>query len=222
MCNDYFGYSNIKSITKNTNCIMATKDQLYSIIAAYGLGRVLPAGSTTAAAKAATSAMVKAGRVVVPAAGRASAGVIAPAGRSAMSLARRNPRLAAAAALYGAHEAGLLDPVYDRVEDFVEEEVVVPIQRSRKRTKSKFNKAVSDGMKAVRNSKFYGKKGTINNAKRAFSAVTKTASKINQGKKVSSRGVTGVIKKSMKGLAALQRRAFEKGGGKGFMAKRRR
>ena len=73
-----------------------------------------------------------------------------------------------------------------------------PAKKTRKRVKSKFNKAVSSGMKAVRSSKFYGKKGTINNAKRAFSAVTKTASKINKGKKVSSKGVTGTIARAVR------------------------
>ena len=69
---------------------------------------------------------------------------------------------------------------------------------TRKRAKSKFNKAVSAGMKAVRSSKFYGKKGNINNAKRAFSAVTRTASKVNKGKKVSTKGVTGTIARAIR------------------------
>lgn len=73
-----------------------------------------------------------------------------------------------------------------------------PAKKTRKRVKSKFNKAVSAGMKAVRSSKFYGKKGTINNAKRAFSAVTKTASKVNRGKKVSTKGVTGTIRRAVR------------------------
>jgi hypothetical protein len=73
-----------------------------------------------------------------------------------------------------------------------------PAKKTKKRVKSKFNKAVSGGMKAVRSSKFYGKKGTINNAKRAFGAVTKVASKVNQGKKVSTKGVTGVISRAVK------------------------
>ena len=55
-------------------------------------------------------------------------------------------------------------------------------------------------MKAVRNSTSYGKKGTINNAKKAFSAVTKVASKVNKGKKVSAKGVTGTIKRAIKGI----------------------
>ena len=71
-------------------------------------------------------------------------------------------------------------------------------QKTRKKTKSKFNRAVSSGMKAVKASKSYGKKGTINNAKRAFSAVTKVASKINRGKKVSNKGVTGTIARAVR------------------------
>jgi hypothetical protein len=177
---------------------MATKEQLYSIIAAYGLGRALPAGSTRAAAKVAVRGMVKAGRVVVPAAGRASARVAPAVGRGAMALARRNPYVATGAALLAAERAGLLDPVLDPVEEFVEEEIVVPIQKSGRKTRSKFNKAVSAGMKAVRTSSSYGKKGTINNAKRAFSAVTKVASKVNQGKKVSAKGVTGTIARAVR------------------------
>tara|TARA_Y100001963_G_C6720044_1_gene418711 strand:- start:440 stop:982 length:543 start_codon:yes stop_codon:yes gene_type:complete len=177
---------------------MATKEQLYSIIAAYGLGRALPAGSTRAAAKAATSAMVKAGRVVVPAVGRASARAAPPLARGAATLARRNPYVAAGALGYGAYEAGLLDPFLEPVAEAIEEEVVVPIKKSGKRTRSKFNKAVSAGMKAVRASKSYGKKGTINNAKRAFSAVTKVASKVNKGKKVSAKGVTGTIARAVR------------------------
>ena len=82
--------------------------------------------------------------------------------------------------------------------EVVEEEVIVPIQKSGRRTRSKFNKAVSAGMKAVRASSSYGKKGTINNAKRAFSAVTKVASKVNRGKKVSAKGVTGTIARAVR------------------------
>ena len=71
-------------------------------------------------------------------------------------------------------------------------------KKVRKKTTSKFNRAVKAGMSAVRNSKSYGKKGTINNAKRAFSAVTKVASKVNRGKKVSAKGVTGTIARAVR------------------------
>lgn len=177
---------------------MVTKEQLYSIIAAYGLGRALPAGSTRAAAKVAVAGIVKAGRVVVPAAGRASARVAPAVGRGAAALARRNPYVATGAALYAAQQAGLLDPLLEPVEEFVEEEIVIPIQKSGRKSRSKFNKAVSAGMKAVKASTSYGKKGTINNAKKAFSAVTKVASKVNQGKKVSRVGVAGTIAKAVR------------------------
>ncbi len=70
--------------------------------------------------------------------------------------------------------------------------------KQRRKRKSQFNNAVSAGMKAVKSSSFYGKKGTINNAKRAFSAVTKTASKINKGKKVNNKGVTGTIARAVR------------------------
>ena len=52
-----------------------------------------------------------------------------------------------------------------------------------KRTKSKFNKAVGAGMKAVKESASYGKKGIINAPKKAFKAVVGIASKINRAKK---------------------------------------
>jgi hypothetical protein len=116
---------------------MATKDQLYQIIAAYGLGRVLPAGSTRAAARTAVNGLVKAGRVVVPrvappvAAGALGVGRAAAGGAAA--LARRSPAGATAATLLAAQQLGLLDPIIEPVQEVVEEEVVVPIQKSGKR-----------------------------------------------------------------------------------------
>jgi len=65
--------------------------------------------------------------------------------------------------------------------------------RKTPKKKSLFNKAVSAGMKAVKSSTSYGKKGTINNAKKAFAAVTKTASRINKGGKVAKKGVARKI-----------------------------
>ena len=73
-------------------------------------------------------------------------------------------------------------------------------KKARKPVKSKFNKAVSAGMKAVRNSASYGKKGTISNSKKAFSAVTKTASKINKGGKVAKKGIQRKIGLAIKGI----------------------
>ena len=48
---------------------------------------------------------------------------------------------------------------------------------------------VSVGMKTVKASTSYGKKGTINNSKKAFKVVTSTASKILKGGKVATSGI---------------------------------
>lgn len=62
-----------------------------------------------------------------------------------------------------------------------------------KRRKTKFNKAVSAGMKVVKRSTSYGIKNTISNPKKAFSVVTRVASKINKGAKVAKSGITRKI-----------------------------
>jgi len=68
----------------------------------------------------------------------------------------------------------------------------------KKKPKSKFNKAVSAGMKILKSSTSYGAKGKINNAKKAFSVVTKTASSINKGKKVAKSGIKRKLGLAMK------------------------
>ena len=59
----------------------------------------------------------------------------------------------------------------------------------RKRAASKFNKAVSAGMKTVKQSTSYGKKGTIKPAKRAFALVTKIASAKKKKRKAPKSGI---------------------------------
>jgi len=66
----------------------------------------------------------------------------------------------------------------------------VTIPKAKKRTSSKFNKMVSAGMKTVKASTSYGKKGTISNSKKAFAKVTTTASKILKGGKTAKSGIT--------------------------------
>jgi hypothetical protein len=66
----------------------------------------------------------------------------------------------------------------------------VTLPKTKKRTKSKFNKMVSSGMKTVKASSSYGKKGTISNSKKAFAVVTKTASKVLKGGKTAKSGIT--------------------------------
>ena len=52
---------------------MVTKRDLEVAIAAYGLGRILPAGSTRAAVRAVIPQFVKAGKVIAPTVGRTAA-----------------------------------------------------------------------------------------------------------------------------------------------------
>ena len=73
-----------------------------------------------------------------------------------------------------------------------------PAVTPKKRPKSKFNKAVSTGMKVLKASTSYGKKGTINNAKKAFSVVTKTASSVNKGKKLPKSGIKRKLAMAMR------------------------
>ena len=84
-------------------------------------------------------------------------------------------QLLEAAAESGADTRRSLDMALFNIQAQAEEKV--------KRTKSKFNTAVSKGMKAVKASTSYGKKGIISAPKKAFAAVTKIASKINKAKK---------------------------------------
>lgn len=85
----------------------------------------------------------------------------------------------------GARTPAFLDPLRERVT---------------KRKPSKFNSGIKKGMAALKKSTSYGPKGKISNAKRAFATVTKTVSKLMRGKKVSSKGPTGVVKRALPGF----------------------
>ena len=192
---------------------MVTKRDLEVAIAAYGLGRILPAGTTRAAVRATIPKLVKAGRVVGP-----------PAARSVAAAALANPYAAGTALglgalatppgqalLESAAERGAADRIRSQqaVDLWVYENITRPaemgadiatspqfataVKRTARKKVSKYNKAVKAGMAAVKASKFSGKKGTISNAKTAFKAVNRVASAVNKGKKVSSKGITGLI-----------------------------
>ena len=125
---------------------------------------------------------------------------VAPTARVGLGLARRNPLAATGLGLLAAEQAGLLEPLeqpFEQAVMAVDEAVVQAPARRRKKQRTTFNRAVSEGMKAVKKSASYGKKGTINNARKAFTQVTKVASKLNKGKKVSPKGPTGVIKRAI-------------------------
>jgi len=73
--------------------------------------------------------------------------------------------------------------------DFKIQPLGVPLPKLAKRKPNKFSKAVKVAMNTIKNSTSYGKKGVINNAKKAFSLATKTASKIYKGGKVAKNGI---------------------------------
>ena len=64
--------------------------------------------------------------------------------------------------------------------------------RAKPKKKSKFNKAVSSGLKALKSSASYGKKGVISNSKAAFKTATKQASAAFRGKKAPKSGPSRV------------------------------
>jgi hypothetical protein len=136
--------------------------------------------------------------------------------RTGAALARRNPVAAAALGGYGLYRAGALDPVEEAIQMEVDRRIMDPLRNVRdipeniqratetpvfrpavKRKVSKYSKAIKAGMAAVKASKFNGKKGKISNAKTTFAKVNKVASAVNKGKKVSAKGVTGVIKRAV-------------------------
>jgi hypothetical protein len=68
-------------------------------------------------------------------------------------------------------------------------DLTVGVKKSTTRKKSKFNKMVSAGMKSVKASTSYGKKGIVNAPKKAFKAVVSAASAVNRGKKLPKSGI---------------------------------
>ena len=90
------------------------------------------------------------------------------------------------------------------------ETAIVPSKR--KKAMTKFNRAVKEGMKIVRKSSSYGKKGTISNSKKAFSAVTKAVSKARKGAKLPKKGVLRSVQSKAKGiLGKIKARAKKRG-----------
>ena len=73
-----------------------------------------------------------------------------------------------------------------------------------KRRKSTYNLAVSKGIKALKKSTSYGKRGVLNTPKKAFGFVARTVSKLRRGKKVSSKGASGVVKRSVPGIKSIK------------------
>lgn len=178
--------------------------QQRDLLIALGLLDFVTRGRVNAAAFDLSLATLKR---VFPVAARAGVSVAGSVGRAAIPIAT-NPYLAGAALGYGAlqTEPGqqLLESVSDsgRMARIQYEQALtdleIGVKAARKRTKSKFNKMVSAGMKKVKASTSYGKKGTISNAKKAFSVVTKAASAVTKGHKLPKSGIKRILMSMMR------------------------
>ena len=95
----------------------------------------------------------------------------------------------------GAGVRGIAEFDYSRGRSFG----VLPTQTTRKKRPSKFNKAVSAGMKAIKKSTSYGGKGKIKPAKKAFTLVTKMAAAKKKKKKAPKSGIRRAVWNAMRG-----------------------
>lgn len=122
---------------------------------------------------------------------------ITPAALAADLLIRQEDALLArgvevASPIVGQAIAPVTQPFTEQFTAFSTPAKVEKAARAKPKKKSKFNKMVSSGLKAIKASTSYGKKGTINNAKAAFKTATKAASKAIRGKKAPANGPSRV------------------------------
>ena len=106
------------------------------------------------------------------------------------------PRVTAGAQTFAAQPRFV--PFPERIVGAAIETALVPTKR--KKAMTKFNRAVKEGMKIVKASSSYGKKGNISNSKKAFSAVTKTVAKARKGAKLPKKGVLRSVAQKAKGI----------------------
>ena len=146
------------------------------------------------------------------------AGAVGRAGLSGLAgFARRRPALAAAGTAYGLERIGAFDPIETAIEDEVSRRIE-EVQRGganpiygtledfvraegpkvAKRKVSNFNKAIGSAMKAVKKSKSNGKPGTMKNPKATFARIVRVWKAKSAGRKVSTKGETGIISRNIK------------------------
>ena len=154
------------------------------------------------AAPAIARGIIRYGPTVATTAARVTPGPVAAVGAGALAYSQREriadaagniyERVAPAAQQYG---AGVVERALDpeTYAPMGEPRDILPlggpIKRPTKRRLSKFNQAIKKGMSTVKGSTSYGKKGVINNAKKAFSMVTKVASGVSKGRKAPKSGI---------------------------------
>lgn len=197
-----------------------SKDRFIKDLAIYSAGGIIGVTGTRKmfefALKQGINLAAFAGSRVAPPVARGALGVGRAALGGAVGLARRNPYVAAGTGLYFLNETGQLEEVKETVRDLneagmenLQREFIQPAKKRATRAKkrvNKFAKAVGAGVKAVKASKFQGAKKKLTNPKKTFAAVTKVVSKVNAGKKVAKKGVSGVIAGAAKKVLGRLRR----------------
>jgi len=103
--------------------------------------------------------------------------------------------------LAAAEERGRQDRLrVERLLQDVEFKTKEKVKRSAKKRATKFNQAVSKGIKSLKASSSYGKRGVLSNAKAAFRTATKAASARLKGRKAPKSGPSRVAYKAAKGV----------------------
>jgi len=160
-----------------------TAAELNLILIGHGLADFVVGGKIT---KAERDIVWKLLKVVLKGSVRAAPAIAAPIMQSAAF-----PYAAGTALGYGALQTDPGQQLLETVSDVgrrdrvalaqLMTDIEVGVGKKVKKTQSKFNKAVSKGMKAVKSSTSYGKKGIINAPKKAFKAVVSQAAKLTKG-----------------------------------------
>ena len=168
----------------------------------YVVGKLAPKGITRKAAQAAVVAAVTTGRAVSPYLARGAVATAPHLARAAVNPYIGVP-LAVGAGGYAAQQYFEQSGIQEDV-NVARDEFLAALQptavKGKKRIRSTYNRAVSKAMKAVKKSTKGGPKGTITNAKKTFGQVSKAVSRARKGGKLSPKGVTGVIKRSISGM----------------------
>ena len=175
-----------------------TKRELEIMVSALALDKGLDFLTGGKLNKWGRKAAIKIVKTTLPVALRVGGSVGVSAARAAVPLVT-NPYLAGAALGYGAlqtepgqqlleaaGERGRMDRIrYEQALTDLE----VGVKSRVKKTKSKFNKMVSAGMKSIKQTTSYGKKGIVNAPRKAFKSVVGAASAVNRGKKLPKSGI---------------------------------
>ena len=188
--------------------VKLTKRDLAIIGGAAGVADFLAEGRLSAPlSRALKKAAVAAGKRAIftaPAAARVAqatairgAGTLAQVGKT---IALRHPVLTAGAVVLYTYQnrdelGSLVEQGYEVVQEMAdisrtrirEEGLIRPLKKVKRPTK--FNKMVSKGMKSLKSSTSYGKKGVVNAPKKAFKAVVSAASAVTKGKKLPKSGL---------------------------------